>query len=135
MRKSPYQLGSCSGDVYAIQNVLGLPQDGIFGDATQQAVMDYQSSHTDLIGDPLAVDGIVGPNTWDSLFNPYGETVDNPTGGYLEYQNTSPPTPPPTQGPYDDTSYQTSAPTWAPYDTSYQTPAPTWAPTPAPTST
>lgn len=37
--------------------------DGAFGPNTQQAVRDFQTSNL------LDVDGIVGPDTWDALFN------------------------------------------------------------------
>lgn len=40
--------------------------DGIFGPATQQAVINFQSSCG------LSCDGIVGPNTWDSLMSYVG---------------------------------------------------------------
>jgi peptidoglycan hydrolase-like protein with peptidoglycan-binding domain len=40
-----------------------LKVDGIFGTATQAAVKDFQRTYRP----PLAVDGIVGPNTWNVL--------------------------------------------------------------------
>lgn len=43
------------------QNGYSLDADGIFGEKTQAAVRDYQSKNG------LAVDGIVGSNTWSSL--------------------------------------------------------------------
>ena len=45
------------------QNGYSLDADGIFGEKTQAAVRDYQSKNG------LAVDGIVGSNTWSSLTN------------------------------------------------------------------
>ena len=39
----------------------GLETDGIFGEATEQAVRSFQSTHG------LEVDGIVGPMTWGML--------------------------------------------------------------------
>ena len=39
----------------------GLETDGIFGQATEQAVRSFQSTHG------LEVDGIVGPMTWGML--------------------------------------------------------------------
>lgn len=39
----------------------GLGVDGVFGDVTDRAVRDYQGKNG------LAVDGIVGPNTWAKL--------------------------------------------------------------------
>lgn len=35
--------------------------DGVFGDLTQEAVMDWQSKHD------LKPDGIIGPLTWATL--------------------------------------------------------------------
>ena len=37
--------------------------DGIFGPETERAVRAFQSENA------LSVDGIVGPNTWNSLLN------------------------------------------------------------------
>jgi peptidoglycan hydrolase-like protein with peptidoglycan-binding domain len=38
------------------------PEDGYYGPLTTAAVKKFQSTHP-----PLAVDGIVGPQTWDAL--------------------------------------------------------------------
>ena len=58
--------GSSGEDVKKLQQTLNqygysLTVDGQFGNATKQAVMDYQKKNG------LAVDGIVGVNTWGSL--------------------------------------------------------------------
>lgn len=58
--------GSQGSDVKTLQEMLNkngydLKVDGIFGSKTQAAVRDYQSKNN------LAVDGIVGNNTWGSL--------------------------------------------------------------------
>lgn len=61
------QLGSTGPDVKRIQRIfvqnksLGLPIDGNFGPATEQAVKQFQS------GNGLLADGIVGPLTWNAL--------------------------------------------------------------------
>ena len=58
----PLRMGS-QGDLVAhVQTKLGVPSDGIFGMQTDAAVRSYQLSAG------LDVDGIVGPNTWASLF-------------------------------------------------------------------
>lgn len=49
-------------DIQAIQDVLGLKEDGIFGPLTEKAVKAYQKKHG------LNQDGIVGPKTWDEMF-------------------------------------------------------------------
>lgn len=68
-----------------------LAVDGIFGPLTQQATVDYQTSHG------LAVDSIIGPRTWASLDGPVsvgkksgqGNAPNTPgTGKALEYDNT-----------------------------------------------
>jgi murein DD-endopeptidase MepM/ murein hydrolase activator NlpD len=58
----PLRIGS-QGDLVAhVQTKLGVASDGIFGAQTDAAVRKYQLSAG------LDVDGIVGPNTWASLF-------------------------------------------------------------------
>lgn len=59
--------GSTGSDVLTLQNMLrqqgyDIAADGIFGSATQSAVQQYQRSQG------LAVDGIVGTNTWGALY-------------------------------------------------------------------
>jgi lysozyme len=49
-------------DVKRLQARLEILADGIFGPLTKQAVMNWQKAHG------LAVDGIVGPATWNALF-------------------------------------------------------------------
>lgn len=58
--------GSTGSDVHAVQRLLnvagaGLRTDGIFGPATERAVIVYQREHG------LAVDGVVGRETWTAL--------------------------------------------------------------------
>ncbi|MBS4538765.1 peptidoglycan-binding protein [Clostridium sp. D2Q-11] len=61
------RLGSTGNDVKLLQSVLSKvgydpgPIDGVFGDATRQAVIEFQRDNG------LTVDGIVGPNTWNLL--------------------------------------------------------------------
>lgn len=43
--------------------------DGIFGEHTYEAVVDFQASHLDASGHALAIDGIVGPKTREALKN------------------------------------------------------------------
>jgi hypothetical protein len=61
-----FREGSQSPEVYAIQSLLrvhghNVGVDGIFGNQTEKAVKDFQAD------EGLAVDGIVGPNTWSAL--------------------------------------------------------------------
>lgn len=70
---STISYGSSGGDVKKLQETLNqygysLDVDGQFGNATRQAVMDYQKNNG------LAVDGIVGSNTWGSLNSRSGNT-------------------------------------------------------------
>jgi peptidoglycan hydrolase-like protein with peptidoglycan-binding domain len=43
--------------------------DGIYGERTHEAVVDFQASHLDAFGHALAIDGIVGPKTREALKN------------------------------------------------------------------
>ncbi|WP_461206494.1 N-acetylmuramoyl-L-alanine amidase [Clostridium sp. DL1XJH146] len=62
----PYMVGSDVKQVQAKLVSLGInpgPVDGYFGYKTRSGVLAYQRKKN------LAVDGIVGPQTWNSLFN------------------------------------------------------------------
>lgn len=45
------------------------PIDGDFGPLTETAVKAFQTDFTDWQGNPLVVDGIVGPKTWEALWS------------------------------------------------------------------
>jgi len=47
--------------VSKLQRALGVPEDGVYGPQTKRAVLRYQRSHD------LAVDGVVGEQTWSEL--------------------------------------------------------------------
>lgn len=53
--------GAHGAVVMDLQKLLGLPQDGDFGPATEKEVREYQVAHG------LHADGVVGPYTWDLL--------------------------------------------------------------------
>lgn len=57
--------GSKGNDVKAVQTALKIEADGIFGVITEFAVKAWQRDHN------LVVDGIVGEQTWASLFPPF----------------------------------------------------------------
>jgi hypothetical protein len=48
--------------------------DGDYSRETMHAVMLFQARFTDLKGNPLKVDGIIGPITWTALFGAYSNT-------------------------------------------------------------
>ena len=73
--KFPLKQDDRGPDVSQLQRLLterGYPVEaiGIFGPKTYQAVRAFQSQNLDQHGQPLVVDGKVGPLTWWSLTNP-----------------------------------------------------------------
>jgi peptidoglycan hydrolase-like protein with peptidoglycan-binding domain len=54
--------GSEGEPVKEVQRILGIEVDGIYGEATEAAVINFQQRHEDLVSD-----GIVGPYTWQKL--------------------------------------------------------------------
>lgn len=85
--------GSTGQDVITLQyllNVIGeyypgipvIAQDGIFGSGTRQAVVAFQNEMR------LSPDGIVGPRTWNALYDTYlgiGDNVSPPGSGSFAY--------------------------------------------------
>lgn len=73
--------GSTGSEVTELQKLLNqkgsynLDTDGIFGDKTKAAVMDYQQKNS------LAADGIVGDQTWGSLTAQPAASAPADTGG------------------------------------------------------
>jgi lysozyme family protein len=53
--------------------------DGDYGEVTERAVNLFQARSADLAGEPLEIDGIVGPSTWGALFGP--ESIRNQVAG------------------------------------------------------
>lgn len=66
--------GSTGIYVKQVQGLLQTRQDGVYGMITKGLVLEYQVAHN------LRVDGIVGPQTWQSLVGPtsYVELLWNP---------------------------------------------------------
>ncbi|MCM1386713.1 MAG: LysM peptidoglycan-binding domain-containing protein [Bacillus sp. (in: Bacteria)] len=91
------RMGSRGADVLTLQYLLsqiseyyptvpGVTQDGIFGTGTQQAVIAFQRAAQ------LTADGIVGPSTWQALYQSYLGIENNVPGaggsggsGVMEY--------------------------------------------------
>lgn len=55
------KLGSTGSAVKTLQNKLNIRVDGVFGEYTKRAVIEFQAKNN------LTADGIVGPNTWFKL--------------------------------------------------------------------
>lgn len=77
--------GMRGAEVIRLQKLLNIVADGIFGPATEKAVMRYQLSKQ------LTVDGIVGNNTWQMLTISKGdnEAIDEDTDITNQYFNTN----------------------------------------------
>lgn len=76
---SQVSYGSKGSDVTELQKLLNqnganLQVDGVFGKNTQNAVMEHQKRYA------LSQDGIVGPQTWESLTNSNGKATDTGSG-------------------------------------------------------
>ena len=91
-----FKIGHCGDEVKQIQLTLGLKADGVFGEKTKNAVIEFQKENG------LFADGIVGEQTLDalninfdtdlSIFNHYDFDIDEyylPDGEYLNdnYKN------------------------------------------------
>jgi len=84
--------GAQGEEVLQLQKLLvehGFPVslDGIFGIETERAVRAFQSQNLDQHGEPLRVDGQVGPLTWWSLTHPK-PVIDRPVA--INYQEMPP---------------------------------------------
>ncbi|MDO8586987.1 MAG: CHAP domain-containing protein [Armatimonadota bacterium] len=71
----PLKQGDRGPEVKELQKLLtakgyAVSNDGVFGPQTQRAVKAFQSQNLDQHGQPLVVDGKVGPLTWWSLTHP-----------------------------------------------------------------
>lgn len=84
--------GAQGDEVLEIQKLLSergysVKIDGIFGAKTCQAIKAFQSQNLDQHGQPLKIDGDVGPLTWWSLTHPK-PVIDIPTA--VNYQQMPP---------------------------------------------
>lgn len=59
--------GSRGEDVKTLQRFLGVTADGIFGAATEAALVEWQATHTTATGARIGADGICGPVTWAAI--------------------------------------------------------------------
>lgn len=85
--------GNRGQEVATLQKLLarrGYPvaTDGIFGLQTYRAVRAFQAQNLDQHGQPLVIDGIVGPLSWWSLNHPK-PTIDAPSA--VDYLKMPPP--------------------------------------------
>jgi peptidoglycan hydrolase-like protein with peptidoglycan-binding domain len=61
--KGELTIGSKGATVKYLQQQLGLPIDGVFGESTRKAVVAFQKKHKEI----TKPDGIVGQLTWKAL--------------------------------------------------------------------
>lgn len=67
---APLKQGTTGWAAYAMQKVVGVEADGVWGPITDQAVRAWQKQHK------LAADGIAGPVTQQFILNDYGAKAD-----------------------------------------------------------
>lgn len=84
----PLSVGSRGKLVEQLQKRLQIKVDGIFGELTKTAVMNWQQVHDKTgkvvpAGKGLKVDGVVGEETWNALF-PKDEPQPNPSNIVVE---------------------------------------------------
>jgi hypothetical protein len=89
----PLKKGNQGPDVTSLQKLLtnrGYPVgiSGDFGSETYRAVRAFQAQNLDQLGQPLVVDGQVGPLTWWSLTNPKPIII---TPSAVDYTTLPPP--------------------------------------------
>lgn len=71
---APLKQGQVGWASYAMQKVVGVTPDGVWGPKTDQSVRSWQSDRH------LAVDGIAGPVTQGFILNDYGSKADVANG-------------------------------------------------------
>ena len=83
----PLLSSGSSGDVVKwVQKKLGVNADGIFGNATKQAVINFQKANG------LEADGVIGKGTWTKLLSSSSSNTTNPSTGGSAENNTTPST-------------------------------------------
>lgn len=86
---SVLKLGSKGEEVKKLQRLLACYPDGIFGEITLEAVLDFQKTHKDEQGNPLVADGIVGQKTWAALEKDKSMTIAPQSAGSLKKSKRS----------------------------------------------
>lgn len=72
----------CGEDVAFIQRLCGAVPDKVFGPQSRAAVERWQASHCDLKGEPLVIDGVVGPRTRAAMLAAVGAAVPGHPSGF-----------------------------------------------------
>ena len=76
---APLKKGASGWAAYAVQRVVGVTADGVWGPMTDKAVYAWQSSHRDEYDRWLVVDGVVGPTTQYAMLLAVAISVDRTT--------------------------------------------------------